>query len=57
MAGGGCADAQVAGEIGQQAHGGEFGGADGEAADRQREVNQVGMGVARQAKGLIGAAI
>ena len=40
--------AQVAGEEGQEAHGGEFGGADGETAHRQREMDQIGMGVASQ---------
>ena len=43
------ADAQITREIGKQAHGGEFGGADGKAAHSQREVNQIGMRRARQA--------
>jgi len=43
----GRADPQIMREIGQKAHGGEFCGADGEAAHGQREVNQVRMRVAR----------
>jgi hypothetical protein len=41
-------DVQVAREIGQQAHGGEFRGADGKTAHGQCEMNQVRMGIARQ---------
>ena len=40
VAGGGGVDAQRRGEVGQQAHGGEFGGADGEAADSKGEKHQ-----------------
>ncbi|GAB1578870.1 hypothetical protein BPNSA17_37030 [Bordetella petrii] len=45
MAGGRRIDVQALREIGQQAHRGEFGGADGEGADRQREQHQAGRTV------------
>ena len=44
MAGGRGVDAEIAREIGQQAHRREFGGADREAAHRQREQHQRGVG-------------
>ena len=44
MAGGGLADAQPGGDIGNQAHGGEFGDADGKAAEREREQQQAWVG-------------
>ena len=36
----GLGDAEAAGHVGQQPHGGEFAGADGEAADREGEFDQ-----------------
>jgi hypothetical protein len=42
VTGGGLIDIQVAREITQQTHAGELGHADGEPADRQREMHQAG---------------
>ncbi len=50
VAGCGLVDAEPDGEVGQQAHRGEFGGADGEAAHGQRQ-EQV-AGVTRQIRSL-----
>jgi hypothetical protein len=43
MPGGRRVDAQVPRKVWQQAHGGEFGGADGKAANGQREMDQIRM--------------